>query len=188
MTLLRRTVSISCVLLQFFVLTCIPDLNNVKASQQSDDAVALTITVMDDDGRFISGLQQSDFRVVANNIPQPITSFRRSVEPLSVGILFDVSGSMFGSQVGTIRKNQLMAGVPRFLELGNPSNEYFVIGFNATSQLLLDWTSDHQSIVEKLGSMEPKARTALYDACYPGIQKVMQGHYPRHIVILIDLK
>jgi hypothetical protein len=106
MTLRRRTVTISCVLLQFFVLTCITNLNSVKASQQSDDAVALTVTVMDDEGRFISGLQQSDFSVVVNNVSQPIISFRKSVEPLSVGILFDASGSVLSSnsKLGTIRR------------------------------------------------------------------------------------
>ena len=169
MTLRRRTVIISCVLLQFFVLNCIPNLNSVKASLQNDDALALTVTVMDDEGRFISGLQQADFSVVVNNMPQPITSFRRSVEPLSVGILFDASGSVLSSnsKLGTIRRQQLMAGVARFLELDNTSNEYFVIGFSTKSQLLLDWTSDHNSVVEKLGSMESKGPTALYDACYP---------------------
>ena len=187
MTLRRRTVTISCVLLQFFFLTCITNLNSVKASQPRDDAVALTVTVMDEEGRFISGLQQSDFRVVVNNVPLPIISFRKSVEPLSVGILLDASGSVLSSNsIGTIRKHHLMAGVARFLELDNPSNEYFVIGFSTKPQLLLDWTADHHSVVEKLGSMESKGPTALYDACYPGIQKVMQGHYPRHIVILIS--
>jgi Ca-activated chloride channel family protein len=184
MTLPRRTVTISCVLLQFFFLT---NFNSLKASQQSDDAVALTVSVMDEEGRFISGLQQSDFTVVVNNVPQPIISFRKSVEPLSVGILLDASGSILSlNSIGTIRKHHLMAGVARFLELDNPSNEYFVIGFSTKSQLLLDWTSDHNSVVEKLGSTEFKGPTALYDACYPAIQKLMQGHYPRHIAILIS--
>src|SRR6267378_4350307 len=188
MTLLRRTIITNSVLLPLFVLFYIPNLNRVKAFQQSDNAVALTVTVMDDKGRFISGLQQGDFSVVVNNLPQPIISFRKSVEPLSVGVLFDASGSVLSSnsRPGTIRKHQLMAGVAHFLELDNPSNEYFVIGFSTKSQLLLEWTSDHNSVVDKIGSMEPKGPTALYDACYPAIQKVMQGHYPRHIVILIS--
>jgi len=188
MTLRRRTVITKFVLLPLVVLLCIPKLNGVKASQQGDDALALTVTVMDDEGRFISGLQQGDFSVVINNLPQPVVSFRKSVGPLSVGILFDASGSVLGSssKLGSIRNRQLITGVGRFLELGNTSNEYFVLGFSTTAQLLLDWTADYQSVLEKLGAIEPKGQTGLYDACYAGIQKVMQGHYPRRIIILIS--
>jgi Ca-activated chloride channel homolog len=188
MTLLRRTVITQIVLFSVFVHLCIPNINRANAFQQSDDSVSLTVSVMDEKGRFISGLQQGDFSVVVNNLPQQITSFSKSSGPLSVAILFDASGSVLSSnsKIGTIRKQQLLAGLARFLEVGNPSNEYFVFAFGTTAQLLLDWTSDRQSVVEMLRSVEPKGQTSLYDACYPALQKVMQGRYPRHIVFLIS--
>lgn len=188
MTLLRRTVITQIVLFSVFVQLCIPNINCANAFQQSDDSVSLTVSVMDEKGRFISGLQPGDFGVVVNNLPQRITSFSKSSGPLSVAILFDASGSVLSSnsKIGTMRKQHLMAGLAGFMDLGNPSNEYFVVGFSGTAQLLIDWTSEHQAIIEKLGSIEGKGGTALHDASYQAIQKVMQGHYPRHIVFLIS--
>ena len=78
MTLRRRTVINHFVLFSLFVQLYILNLIRVKAFQQSDDAVTLTVTVMDDQGRFISGLQQGDFSVVINNLPQPVVSFRKT--------------------------------------------------------------------------------------------------------------
>src|SRR6266480_6783719 len=97
MTLLRRTVITQIVLFSVFVQLCIPNIKRANAFQQIDDSVSLTVSVMDNKGRFVSGLQQGDFSAVVNNLPQPIASFSRSVGPLSVAILFDASGSVLSS-------------------------------------------------------------------------------------------
>src|SRR5258708_3395565 len=58
------------------------------------DLVTLTLTVTDLYGRYVSGLSKNAFLVSDNNVEQEITFFSDSDAPVSVGILFDVSGSM----------------------------------------------------------------------------------------------
>src|SRR6185295_8946554 len=92
------------------------------------EPVVLTVTVTDKNGQFIRGLEQNNFEVLENKVAQTISSFSDFGEPASVGILFDASGSMAGSSGSASRQQRdvLASALARFLELSNPSNEYFV--------------------------------------------------------------
>jgi Ca-activated chloride channel family protein len=152
------------------------------------DPVVLRVTVVNEKGRAIGGLQHSNFSIVENRVPQTNFALSSHDEPASVGILFDASGSMSrGSRSASLQKLQILRdALGRFIELSHPSNEYFVIGFSSNPRMLLDWTSDHRAIIEKLGSLGAIGDTALYDACYLGIQKVMDGRYPKRAILLIS--
>ncbi|MCO5334650.1 MAG: hypothetical protein M9893_11725 [Pyrinomonadaceae bacterium] len=69
------------------------------------DLVTLTLTVTDNYGRYISGLKKNAFSVSDNGEPQDITFFSDSDAPVSVGILFDVSGSMNGEKIAKARNS-----------------------------------------------------------------------------------
>ena len=56
--------------------------------------VLVPVTVTDVMGRLVTGLQRKDFRVSENKIPQTISSFSVDDAPVTVGIIFDLSGSM----------------------------------------------------------------------------------------------
>ena len=68
------------------------------------DLVTLTLTVTDLYGRYVSGLSKKAFTVTDNNEDQDITFFSDSDAPVSIGILFDVSGSMSGEKIGKAEK------------------------------------------------------------------------------------
>jgi len=160
-----------------------------RVSKGPSDPVVLTVTITNEKGQFIGGLQQSDFEVLENKVAQTITSFSNLDAPASIGILFDVSRSMAGSSGSeSNRKLQtLSAALGRFLTLNNPSNEYFVVGFSSQPWMPLEWTSDRQAVIESLPSFDTKSSvTALYDACYAGVQKVMEGRYNKRVIILIS--
>ena len=99
------------------------------------DLVTLTLTVTDLYGRYVSGLTKKAFSVTDNNEDQDITFFSDSDAPVSVGILFDVSGSMAGDKIQKARK-----ALEKFIATSHPSDEYFLIAFNSRAQLLLDRT------------------------------------------------
>jgi Ca-activated chloride channel family protein len=63
------------------------------------DLVTLTLTVTDLYGRYVSGLSKNAFTVFDSNQEQEITFFSDSDAPVSVGVLFDVSGSMSGEKI-----------------------------------------------------------------------------------------
>lgn len=145
------------------------------------DLVTLTLTVTDQYGRYVSGLNKNAFTVMDNNVEQEITFFSDTDAPVSIGILFDVSGSMNGEKITRARK-----ALERFINTSHPMDEYFLIAFNSRAQLLLDRTRDGEAVLNKLTLVQPKNNTALYDACYLGIERVTRGSHQKKALLIIS--
>ena len=145
------------------------------------DLVTLTLTVTDLYGRYVSGLQKNAFTINDNNQDQEITFFSDSDAPVSVGILFDVSGSMNGDKIIKARK-----ALSRFIATSHPSDEYFLIAFSSRAQLLLDRTRDGEAVLDKLTLVRPHDNTALYDAVYLGIERVTRGSHNKRALLIIS--
>ena len=145
------------------------------------DLITLTVTVTDTYGRYVSGLSKSAFAVFDNKQQQEITYFSDDDSPVSVGVIFDVSGSMSGEKVKRARD-----ALAKFIQTSHDSDEYFLIAFNSRAQLLLDKTRDGDSILNKLTFVETKSQTALYDACYLGVEKVQRGSHNKRALLLIS--
>ncbi len=145
------------------------------------DLITLTVTVTDTYGRYVSGLSKKAFVILDEKQPQEITYFSDDDSPVSVGILFDVSGSMSGEKVRRARD-----ALAKFIQTSHNSDEYFLIGFNSRAQLLIDKTRDGDAILNKLTFVETKGNTALYDACYLGVEKVQRGTHPKRALLVIS--
>ena len=145
------------------------------------DLVTLTLTVTDLFGRYVSGLTKKAFAITDNNQDQDITFFSDSDAPVSVGILFDVSGSMGGEKITKARK-----ALSRFIATNHPMDEYFLIAFNSRAQLLLDRTRDGDAVLDKLTLVKPGNNTALYDAVYLGIERVTRGSHNKRALLIIS--
>ncbi len=154
--------------------------NEVPISIKTD-LVTLTLTVTDLYGRYVSGLTKKAFSVYDNNQEQEITFFSDSDAPVSVGILFDVSGSMSGDKI-----IKAQAALRRFINSSHPSDEYFLIAFNSRAQLLLDRTRDGEALLQKLTLVAPKSNTALYDAVYLGLERVTRGSHQKRALLIIS--
>jgi Ca-activated chloride channel family protein len=145
------------------------------------DLITMTVTVTDSYGRFVSGLSKKAFTVLDEKVAQDIVFFSDDDAPVSVGVVFDVSGSMNGDKIRRARE-----ALSKFIQTSHNSDEYFLIGFNSRAQLLLDKTRDGSAVLDKLTFVEPKSNTALYDACYLGVEKVTRGAHPKRAVLLIS--
>lgn len=145
------------------------------------DLVTLTLTVTDLYGRYVSGLDKKAFSIFDNNEEQEITFFSDSDAPISVGVLFDVSGSMNREKIGKSRK-----ALEKFINTSHPSDEYFLIAFNDRAQLLLDRTRDGDAVLQKLTLVQTKGNTALYDAVYLGAEKVTRGTRQKKALLIIS--
>jgi Ca-activated chloride channel family protein len=152
-----------------------------KSLITNTDLITLTVTVTDTYGRYVSGLSKSAFAVFDNKQQQEITYFSDDDSPVSVGVIFDVSGSMSGDKVKRARD-----ALAKFIQTSHDSDEYFLIAFNSRAQLLLDKTRDGDSILNKLTFVETKSQSALYDACYLGVEKVQRGSHPKRALLLIS--
>jgi Ca-activated chloride channel family protein len=145
------------------------------------DLITLTVTVTDQYGRYVSGLTKKHFAVFDDKDQQNIEYFSDDDAPVTVGVIFDVSGSMSGDKLSKAR-----TALSRFIETSHNMDEYFLIGFNSRAQLLLDKTRDGNAVLDKLTFVETKGQTALYDACYLGVEKVTRGTHPKRAVLLIS--
>jgi Ca-activated chloride channel family protein len=145
------------------------------------DLITFTVTVTDTYGRYVSGLGKNAFTVLDDKKPQEITFFSDDDSPVSVGVIFDVSGSMGGDKIRRARD-----ALSKFIQTSHDSDEYFLIAFNSRAQLLLDKTRDGNAVLDKLTFVQTKNNTALYDACYLGVEKVQRGAHPKRALLLIS--
>ncbi|MEO8572960.1 MAG: VWA domain-containing protein [Pyrinomonadaceae bacterium] len=158
-----------------------PDQDPTSPVRIKTDLVTLTLTVTDVYGRYVMGLGKNSFTVLDNNQEQEITFFSDTDAPVSLGVLFDVSGSMSGEKIQKARK-----ALSRFINTSHPNDEYFLIGFNNRAQLLLDRTRDGDAVLEKLTLVNPKQNTALYDAVYLGLERVTRGSHQKRALLIIS--
>lgn len=148
--------------------------------------ILLAVTVINK-SEFVIGLNRDNFQITIDKVPAKILEFNNESTPVSVGILLDASGSMqkLGSKKGA-KLRIIQEALASFVALNNASNEYFLIGFNESPQLLTDWTSRGPLITDDFLNLKPYGSTALWDACYLGINKLQQGRHPRRVMILIS--
>jgi Ca-activated chloride channel homolog len=145
------------------------------------DMVTLTVTVTDTYGRFVTGLGQNAFSITDDKTQQEITFFSDEDAPVSLGVVFDVSGSMSGDKIAKARE-----ALAKFIDTSHARDEYFLIGFNNRAQLLMDRTRNSDSLLEKLTFVQTKGQTALYDATYLGVERVSRGTHPKRAILLIS--
>ena len=145
------------------------------------DLVTLSVSVTDADGHAVPGLDKSAFTVFDNKSPQKISFFSDDDAPASIAVVFDSSSSMSGNKIARARE-----ALADFIQTGHNRDEYFLIDFDSQARLLLDRTRDGDALLRKLTYVEPHGNTALYDAVYLGIEKVMRGACQKRAILLIS--
>jgi len=143
------------------------------------ETVFVKISVTDPLNRYVTGLEKLHFKVYEDKVEQPITHFTQESAPISVGILFDISGSM-KENIHTARNS-----VVRFLESGNSDDEFFLVTFNQKTTLVQSFTHQSSSIQNQVSFSQPGGRTALYDAVYLGLEQIKNGKNEKKALILI---
>ncbi|HEX6185827.1 MAG TPA: VWA domain-containing protein [Pyrinomonadaceae bacterium] len=145
------------------------------------DLITLTVTVTDTYGRFVTGLGKNAFTIFDDKTQQEISFFSDEDAPVSLGVVFDVSGSMGGDKI--MRAREALA---KFVDTSHARDEYFLIGFNSRPQLLLDHTRDSDALMQKLTFVQTRGQTALYDATYLGVERVTRGAHKKRAILLIS--
>ncbi len=146
------------------------------------DTVFVDVTVTDRHDRCIRGLEQSAFRVFDDNVEQEVTLFSAGQAPISVGIIFDRSGSMASDDNILAAKR----AVERFLKPARADDEFFLVSFNQQAQVASDFTHDAEEIVNELARQQPYGKTALYDAIYLAMEKMKSASNERRALLLIS--
>lgn len=156
-----------------------PDIprGNIRAEST---LVLIPVTVTDPLNRFVTGLERDNFRLFEDKNEQKVTHFASEDAPLSVGLVFDTSGSM-GSKLDSSRK-----AVAQFFKTANPEDEFFLIQFNDRPELVVDLTTHVEEIQNRLTFTQSKGRTALLDAVYMALHKMKKARNPRKALLIIS--
>jgi len=142
--------------------------------------VQIPVAVTDPMMRFVTGLDKENFKVFEDKIEQSIVSFSSEDAPLSVGIVFDTSGSM-GSKLMKSRQ-----AVTQFLKTANPEDEFFLVCFNDRPELAVSLTPDTEEIQNRLMFYSAKGRTALLDGVYMAMNHMKKAKNPRKALLIIS--
>ena len=144
------------------------------------DLVLVPATVTDPMNRLVTGLDQVNFELYENGQRQEIRHFSSEDAPISLGVIFDMSGSM-GNKIEKSKE-----AVVEFFRTANPDDEFFMIGFADKPQLVADFTSSIEKIQGQLVYTVPQGRTALLDAIYLGINKMKQAKHQKKALLIIS--
>ena len=142
--------------------------------------VQIPCTVTDPLNRFVTGLEKENFRLFEDKIEQKIAYFASEDAPISVGLIFDTSGSM-GSKLEKSRQ-----AVAQFFRTTNPHDEFFLVEFNDRPTLVVPMTTSLEEIQNRLTFTQSKGRTALLDAVYLGLHTMKKGHNARKALLIIS--
>jgi Ca-activated chloride channel homolog len=146
----------------------------------SVDLVLVPVTITDPMNRLVTGLDKDNFAVFEGKNQQEIRSFSSEDAPVSLGVIFDMSGSM-SSKIERARE-----AVVEFFKTANPQDEFFMITFADKPEEVSDFTSSIEDIQGKLVYTVPKGRTALLDAIYLGVSKMRHAKYPKKAMLIIS--
>jgi VWFA-related protein len=146
------------------------------------DLTTVTATVFDRDGKLVTGLSQGGFEIFEDGERQVISQFTNERVPVSLGVLLDVSDSMFGRRLQDAR-----TAIRRFTEhLLDPADEFSILAFNHQQHLVTGWTSDPVLASSGLAGIHPSGSTAIYDAVASALPLVAMRHRQRAALLIVS--
>jgi Ca-activated chloride channel homolog len=131
-------------------------------------------------GTPITDLHKEDFKVFEDGVEQPITNFSMEDAPLSIGLLFDISGSMRNK----IKKSTEAAAA--FFKTSNPQDEFFLIEFSDRPKLTVPFTSDSDEVYDRIAHARPFGRTSLLDAIHMAMVEMKHAHNTRKALVIVS--
>ena len=143
--------------------------------------VNVVATVTDSHGRYVEGLQASDFTLEEDGKVQQISHFTASTDlPVSVGIVLDTSTSM-ERKISTATR-----AVDRFLRGIHADDDIFLMTFDTSVKVRQDFTSNRDRLWDALDKIKLSPGTSLYDAVIAATDKIRRGKYPKKAILLIS--
>jgi Ca-activated chloride channel homolog len=140
----------------------------------------VNVTVTDPYSRLVTGLEQENFRVFEDGVEQEIVRFSSEDVPVSIGVIFDMSGSM----TDKIDKSRLAA--VQFFRTANPQDEFFLINFNDRAQLVSPFTASVEELQNRLMFTSAHGMTALLDGIYLGLSQMKGAHNTKKALLIIS--
>jgi VWFA-related protein len=142
--------------------------------------VLIPVTVTTPLGQFVTGMERDNFRLFEEKVEQRIMHFASEDAPLSVGLVFDSSGSM-GSKLSKSRE-----AAAQFFKTANPEDEFFLVQFADRPELVVPFTHSVEEIQNRLTFTQSKGKTALLDGLYTALNHMKKAKNPRKALIILS--
>lgn len=153
---------------------------HVNPIQSEVNMVVVNVTVTDPFDRIVTGLDQDNFHVFDEKVEQKIVSFSTEDAPISVGMIFDCSGSMSDK----IQKSKEAA--LQFFKTSNPQDEFMLVSFSDRPDMVSGFTSKYENLQDRLLTVKSGGRTALLDAIYLGLSGMKKASTNRRALLVIS--
>jgi Ca-activated chloride channel family protein len=141
------------------------------------EIVSLFVTAADAQGRLVPDLTQDDFEVYDNDKPQPIVYFENIIQPISVIVMLDTSGSMTGSIA------LLKQAAEQFFIRMLPADKGRVGAFNDKIEISTHFTNNRDALIGDLKELDFGNGTRLWDAVHLSLEE-MAGIEGRRVVLV----
>ena len=140
--------------------------------------VTMPVSVLDRDGRFISGLQQNDFKIFENGVEQKVDYFQSVEQPFTVILLLDVSPST------QFKIDEIQNGAITFVNQLRAGDRVMVIAFDENVHVLSPITSNRNQLRDAIRQVQFGDGTGLYEAVDYVIDEQLRRIEGRKAVVL----
>jgi VWFA-related protein len=148
---------------------------------RSDSSLVIIPTwVTTANGASVTNLTRENFRIADENADQQISYFVKDDAPLSIGLLFDLSGSMKN------KMQQASQAVAEFFKTANSEDEFFLVEFNDRAKLTVPFTRDSGEIAARVGRAKPFGRTSLFDAIDIALKQMKKAKHARKAIVIVS--
>jgi len=144
------------------------------------DVALVNVTVTDPYNRLVTGLEPDNFRVFEDSTEQEVVSFSSEDVPISIGVIFDLSGSM-SNKIAKSREAAI-----QFFKTANPADEFFMVSFNERAELTSAFTNSVEDLQSRMLATSPKGRTALLDAIYLGLSQMRGARNGKRALLILS--
>jgi Ca-activated chloride channel family protein len=152
----------------------------VKDIKVDVDLALVNVTVTDPFDRLVTGLEKENFHVFEDGVEQEIVNFSSEDVPISIGVIFDMSGSM-SDKVDKAREAAV-----QFFHTANPLDEFFLVSFNDRAELTSPFTSSVDELQSRMMFTAAHGRTALLDAIYLGLSEMRGARNAKRALLIIS--
>lgn len=159
-----------------------PPVRDARPLRSGIELTTITATVTDKEGHLVTGLPREAFEVYEDGERQVVTQFSSERVPVGLGVLLDISDSMFGKRIRDARD-----AVDRFLfGLLGVDDDFFITAFNHRPRPLTTWTREPDVVRQALDSLKPSGGTAIYDTLVAAVPVFEHRTRARAAIVIIS--
>jgi len=162
-----------------------PETEGLATFSSNVELVSVDVAVLDNKGHFIPNIPKGNFRILEDNVPQPVKSFSMGEAPMTVAMVIEFS-NLFQSYWGPAWYQTLTAAYG-FIETLKKDDYVAVVAYDLRPEILCDFTTDRMKINEAMQRLRIAAfsESNLFDAITDTADR-MSGIEGRKAIVLIS--